>query len=90
MIFHWQITPIPRGYSGGGLVRIQNTNMHDMLNTLLCGGHFSTKQQLSGIIIEHYRSKHGNPGFIKCVRIKEHLRLIAQFLPELAKKKYSY
>ena len=77
---HWQKSPRIRGFSGGGLIVIKGSNLHDPRSLSQ-----TKKQKLRGIIIEQHREKDKNPGFVLSTKVNVHLGLIAQFLPEVLK-----
>ncbi|WP_019669924.1 hypothetical protein [Eudoraea adriatica] len=74
----WKISPIPRGFSGGAIIKIKGTSTKYGLNP-----NIQTRQLLSGIIIEHHRDKNGELGMLVGTRVKVHLGLIQQFMPEI-------
>lgn len=74
----WQTSPIPRGMSGGAIIKVQGTSLKfppDNKHNL--------RQLLSAIIIEQYRDEKNKPGILVGTRIGVHLGLIYQFLPDL-------
>lgn len=74
----WQKSPIPRGFSGGGVIKIEGT---DILNPLL--NITKTNQKLRAIITEQHRQKNNKPGILISTKINVHIGLIYQFLPNL-------
>ncbi|MDI6032761.1 hypothetical protein QLS91_06715 [Flavobacterium sp. LB2P84] len=73
----WQTSPIPRGLSGGGLIKFKGTNIKELTKPVN-----DATQLLSAITIEHYRDKGGKLGVLIGTRINVHLGLIAQLLPD--------
>jgi hypothetical protein len=74
----WQKSPIPRGFSGGAIIKVDGISMsireQDKRNP---------KQVLSAITIEYRRENHGKPGVLIGTRIEVYLKLIDHFLPAL-------
>lgn len=67
---NWQISPIPRGFSGGAIIRI----FHD-------GNEY--KQVLTGIVTEHRKKSKDIEGVLIGTRINVHMSAILKFMPEL-------
>ncbi len=78
---NWKKSPIPRGFSGGGLIKIEGTNILDL--KFLPN---QTKQKLRAIIIEHHRGKINKPGVLISTKINVHIGLIYKDMPELFDK----
>lgn len=74
----WLMTPIPRGMSGGAIIKAQGTKLNFKDKTAK-----EKKQLLSAITIEQHRDKGEKLGFVLGTRINVHLGLIYQFMPEL-------
>lgn len=74
----WQKSPVPAGFSGGGIFRIDGLFTSPLL---LRPAKFTPL--LAAITIEHKRGKNGNPGVLIGTRIAVHLALIQKFLPEV-------
>lgn len=77
----WKKSPIPRGFSGGAIIKIAGTNVFSPFEKSVV-----TKQMLRAIVIEHHREKHNKPGILVSTKINVHIGLIYQFLPELFDK----
>lgn len=75
----WQTSPIPRGMSGGAIIKAQGTS----LSFQELGEGKTEKQLLSGITIEHHRDKGRKKGFVLGTRINVFLGLIYQFYPNI-------
>jgi hypothetical protein len=75
---NWKMTPRPRGMSGGGIIKVLGTTTSKVENNQM-----EFKQVLSAITIEQHREKHNQPSILIGTRLKVHLGLIYQFLPEL-------
>ena len=75
---HWQKSPRPKGFSGGGLIKIEGTNLLDFYSPKP-----TTKQKLKGIIIEQHRKKHNKPGILVSTNVNVHIGLVQQLMPEL-------
>jgi len=75
---HWQKSPRPKGFSGGGLIKVEGTNALNLKSEKT-----ATKQKLKGIITEQHREKGNKPGVLISTNINVHLGLIYQFMPEL-------
>jgi hypothetical protein len=73
----WITSPIPRGFSGGAIMKAEGTNVK-ILNKPQ-----NVKQLLTAILTEHHREKPGKPGILKGTRVNVHLSLIHNFLPGL-------
>lgn len=74
----WQKSPIPRGFSGGGIIKIDGSNVHNPLPNKI-----NPKQKLTAIITEHYREKNNKPGILISTKIEIHIGLIRKFMPEV-------
>lgn len=74
----WQKSPIPKGFSGGGLIKIEGTNILAPIYS-----NIKTKQKLRAIIIEHHRENTKKPGFLISTKVGVHIGLIYKYLPEL-------
>lgn len=75
---NWQISPTPKGMSGGAIIKVDGINFSRPIITSL-----KPKQLLSGITIAQRREKSGKPGVLIGTRINTHLSLIATYLPGL-------
>lgn len=73
-----QKSPIPRGFSGGGIIKIDGSNVHNPLPNKI-----NPKQKLTAIITEHYREKNNKPGILISTKIGIHIGLIRKFMPEV-------
>jgi len=74
----WQTSPIPKGISGGAIMKVIGTNCNpNYKNTR------QPKQLLTAITIEQHREKGNKPGILIGTRINAYLGLIHKFLPEL-------
>ncbi|REG88752.1 hypothetical protein [Flavobacterium aquicola] len=56
----WQKSPIPRGFSGGAVIKIEGTNIRNPLSKIK-----KTKQKLKAIITEQHREKNNKPEIFK-------------------------
>lgn len=74
----WRLTPIPRGMSGGAIIKAQGTKLNFKNKTQK-----EKKQLLTAITIEHYKDKGGKIGFVLGTRLNVFLGLIYQDMPEL-------
>ena len=77
----WKTTPLPRGMSGGAVIKIKGTNTARVIQ-----GEREFIQQLTAITIEQYREEHNRPGVLVATRIKKHLELIDRYVPDLKGK----
>ena len=70
----WQLSPIPRGFSGGAII-----------NVVAYPGHkeIMYKQVLTGIITEHRKKTKDIEGVLLGTRINVHMNLLKHFMPEL-------
>lgn len=75
---NWQITPKPKGMSGGAIIKVDGVSFSRPITTSL-----KLKQLLSGITIAQRREKSGKPGVLIGTRVNMHLTLIATYLPGL-------
>jgi len=75
---NWQTSPIPRGLSGGAIIKVEGTNLLTKKTENL-----KVRQKLSAIIIEHHKKNGNKHGHLIGTRINTHLGLIHQFIPEL-------
>lgn len=74
----WQKSPSPKGFSGGGIFRINGLSVRSLFlrpNRLT--------PLLTAITIAHRRGKHNNPGVLIGTRVAVHLGLIQKYLPEI-------
>jgi len=74
----WQTSPIPKGLSGGAIIKVIGTNLLPIERT-----DEKVEQKLSAITIEQHRKKGNKIGHLIGTRINVHLGLIHQFLPGL-------
>jgi hypothetical protein len=74
----WQLSPIPRGISGGAIIRIEGTNVLSERNRMP-----NPKQLLTAITIEHRKEKGDKPGCLIGTRTNVYLELIKKFMPDL-------
>lgn len=74
----WQKSPVPSGFSGGGIFRINGLS----INPLFLRPKKLTPL-LTAITIAHRRGKNNNPGVLIGTRVAVHLELIKKFLPEV-------
>ncbi|NQY31463.1 MAG: hypothetical protein HRT69_18600 [Flavobacteriaceae bacterium] len=74
---HWQKSPKPKGFSGGGLIKTEGTDALSLKSAA------SPKQKLKGIITEQHREKNNKPGILISTNINVHMSLIFRFMPEL-------
>lgn len=75
---NWQISPKPKGFSGGAIIRIDGVSLNqDTFDKS------EYKQLLTGIIIEQHRGKNKEMGLLIGTRIDIHLDLITYFIPDL-------
>lgn len=74
----WQTSPTPKGMSGGAIIKVQGVNMAP---PFLASP--NARQLLAAIIIEQRRGKAGKPGVLLGTRIRVHLALINNYLPNL-------
>lgn len=75
---NWQVSPKPRGMSGGGIMKVKGTKTSSLLNL-----NNVFEQKLTAIIIEHHKGIHNKPGVLVGTRLNVHLGLIYQFNKEL-------
>ena len=74
----WQMTPIPRGMSGGAIIKAQGTSLKNFGKERK-----RDKQLLSGITIEQHRDKGNKLGFLLGTRVNVFIDLIHKFMPEV-------
>ena len=74
----WQTSPIPKGISGGAIIKVEGVKVFPPLLSKS-----EPKQLLSAITIAQRREKQGKPGVLIGTRINVHLSLIEKFLPSL-------
>lgn len=74
----WQKSPVPAGFSGGGIFRINGLSV----SPLFLRPNKPTPL-LTAITIEHRRAKHNNPGVLIGTRVAIHLGLIQKYLPNV-------
>ncbi|MFD2644127.1 hypothetical protein [Pseudomonas japonica] len=77
----WQTTPTPQGMSGGALIKAKGIPM--VPKPGLPFYEENRRQLLSGITIAQRRERRGKPGVLIATRIKMHLQLIQNYLPEV-------
>ncbi|GAB4019506.1 hypothetical protein GCM10028808_57470 [Spirosoma migulaei] len=74
----WNTSPIPRGISGGAIIRVDGTDArYDQFRKS------TQKQLLTAITIEQHREKYGKPGLLIGTRVNVFMGLIAQAFPGL-------
>ncbi len=76
----WELSPRPRGMSGGAIVKAQGTSLFPKIKNSK-----EKKQLLTAIIIEQHKDKNGKLGILIGTRVNVHLGLIYQFMPDLLK-----
>ncbi|PKH51915.1 hypothetical protein CXF68_15000 [Tenacibaculum sp. Bg11-29] len=76
----WKTSPIPRGMSGGAIIKAQGTSTHPFYRDKI---RKEKKQLLSAIIIEHYKDNNDKLGHLVSTRINVHLGLILKYMPEI-------
>lgn len=74
----WQMTPTPRGMSGGAIIKAQGTKLNFKDKT-----EKEKKQLLTAITIQQHRDKGNKLGFVLGTRINVFLALIYKFMPEV-------
>lgn len=77
----WQTSPIPKGISGGAMIRVANVPMIIRPEHVPCDD--IPQQLLRGITIEQRRERDRKPGAIIATRISSHVGLINRYLPGL-------
>lgn len=75
---NWQLSPSPKGMSGGGLFRIEGLAFDPLSPP---GDNCDAK--LSAIIIEFRPERHGKPAALVGCKIAIHLGLVHQYLPDI-------
>ena len=75
---NWQLSPQPKGFSRGAIVKGSNVSLTPQTTLSL-----DFEPKLSAITIAHRREKNGNPGVLIGTRLGIHLGLIDKYLPEL-------
>lgn len=70
----WQLSPIPRGFSGGAIIRIVE---------FLTPQGIAYRQLLSGIITEHRKKNKDIDGTLIGTRIAVHMAILKRYMPEL-------
>ena len=70
----WQLSPTPRGFSGGAMIRIVNCQTPSGV---------IRRQVLTGIIIEHRKKDAHIDGVLIGTKIAVHMAAIRRFMPEL-------
>ena len=76
----WELSPRPRGMSGGAIIKAQGTSLFPKTKILK-----KKKQLLTGIIIEQHKDSSDKLGILIGTRVNVHLGLIYQFMPDLLK-----